>query len=155
MTLYLANISNRHHQFKSMAKKLGRLRKYWIQGYTTDVDSTRSNGLAMRNQAGSQLVTSIMPLTESITSTPATRENLGHGFSQELDPREGATVTTLGARTPAPQSLTFSSLSRYAFPRFFLLLVILSMVRVATQQWLSQMHVTHACVSNTWLLMCS
>ena len=59
-------------------------------------------------------------------------------------------VTTLGARTPAPQSLLFSPLSRYAFPRFLPLLVILSMVRVATQQWLSHMHVTHARVSHTW-----
>ena len=59
-------------------------------------------------------------------------------------------VTTLSARPPAPQSLSFSSLSRYAFPRFFPLLVILSMVRVTTQQWLSHMHVTHAHVSNTW-----
>ena len=64
-------------------------------------------------------------------------------------------VTTLGAWTPAPQFLLFSPLSRYAFPRFFLLLVILSMVRVATQQWLSHMHVTHARVSHTWWLTCS
>ena len=37
-------------------------------------------------------------------------KNLGHGISQEVDPREGATVTTLGTRTPASQSLSFSSL---------------------------------------------
>ena len=49
----------------------------------------------MINQVGSQQVTLRMPLTESILSTPATPENVDHGISQELDPREGATVTTL------------------------------------------------------------
>ena len=103
--LYLANISNRHHQFKSIAKKLERWRKYWIQSYTIDVDSTRSNGLAMRKQIGSQLVISIMSLTELTTFSPATYENLDHGISQELDPREGATVTTpilTNSATPLP-----------------------------------------------------
>ena len=102
------------------------------------------------NQVGSRQSTLRMLPTQSILSTPATPENLGHGISQEFDPREGATVTTLGTRTPAPQSLSFSSLSRYVFPRFVSLLVILSMVRVATQQWLSHMHVTHVRVSDTW-----
>ena len=102
------------------------------------------------NQVGSRQSTLRMLLTKSILSTTAIPENLGHGISQELDPGEGATVTIIGVRTPAPLPLSFSSLSRYPFSRFFRLLVILSMVRVATQQWLSHMHVTHARVSHTW-----
>ena len=73
----------------------------------------------------------------------------------KFDPREGVTVTTLVACTPALQSISFSSLSCLASPSFFPLLVILSMVGVATQQWLSHMHMTHAHVSHTWWLTCS
>ena len=59
----------------------------------------------MRKQIGSQLVISIMSLTELTTFSPATYENLDHGISQELDPREGATVTTpilTNSATPLP-----------------------------------------------------
>ena len=61
----------------------------------------------------------------------------------------------IASTTPASQSLSFSSMSRYAYPSFFPLHVILSIVRVVTQQWLSHIHVTHARVSHTWWLTCS
>ncbi len=131
-TLCLDNISNHHPLLLLMVRKLGKWRKFWTRDYTTTMDNTKSNVLASMNQVGSQQSTLIMLQTKSILSTPAIPENLGNGISQELDPGKGATVTTLGARTPAPQSLSFSSLSRYAFPRFFSMFVILSMVRVAT-----------------------
>ena len=138
-----------------LVRKPGKWRKFWTRDYTTTVDNTKSNGWASINQVGSRQSTLRMLPTKSILSTPAIPENLGLGISQELDPREGATATTLGARTPAPQPLSFSHLSHYTFPRFFPILVILSMVRVARQQWLSHIHVTHALVSNTWWLTCS
>ena len=117
-----------------------------VQAYITETGITLTN------------VVALLEILQTAFGDPdvqgtATRElrklrQLNKEFSTYV--AEFMSVKTLGARTPASQPLSFSFLSRYAFPRFFPLLVILGMVRVATQQLLSHIHVTHARVSNTW-----
>ena len=46
------------------------------------------------NQVRNLQATSKLPLTELTPFTPVTHENLDYRISQELDPKEGATVTT-------------------------------------------------------------